>query len=156
MTTLPEALARLRERNVPLPEGRMFLDQYGDSPELSRRLIALIRDGDKRATCMSVAGLEAEGESEPAVGDVAIVLDDRGEPVLLTRVTASNRVAFAGVDATFAAKEGEGDRTLESWRAGHRAFFERECARLGTRFSEDLLLVCQEFELLAVVTTEGS
>ena len=42
-------------------------------------------------------------------------------------------------------------RTLGNWRRGHRAFFERECARLGTVFHERLELVCQEFELLAVL-----
>ncbi|MBK7366321.1 MAG: ASCH domain-containing protein [Candidatus Eisenbacteria bacterium] len=151
MDRLAAAFERIRERGVAVPEGRVFLDEYGDSPELSARLIALIRDGDKRATCMSVAGLEADGEREPAVGDVAIVLDHAGEPVLLTRVTASSHVAFADVTAEFAAKEGEGDRTLEDWRRGHRAFFERECARLGTVFHERLELVCQEFELLAVL-----
>lgn len=53
---------------------------------------------------------------------------------------------FSQVDADFAATEGEGDGSLTFWREAHRAFFTRECARLGRTFTEQMPVVCERFE----------
>ena len=52
-------------------------------------------------------------------------------------------------DMTFdiCALEGE-DENLESWQKGHRAFFEAEGEKLGFSFSEDALIVFEEFEVV--------
>ena len=44
--------------------------------------------------------------------------------------------------------KGEDDRTLASWREGHRRYFTRACARLGRTFSEDLPVVLERFTLV--------
>nr|BFF20798.1 hypothetical protein GCM10025730_43190 [Promicromonospora thailandica] len=56
-------------------------------------------------------------------------------------------VPFDEVDEDFAAAEGEDDRTLESWRAGHEAYFRRTLGE-GREFTPDMPLVCERFELL--------
>ena len=53
------------------------------------------------------------------------------------------------VDASFAWDEGEGDRSLASWRRGHEAFF----ARNGG-FSPDMELVCERFRLVEILEPE--
>ena len=47
---------------------------------------------------------------------------------------------FSEVDADFAATEGEGDGSLAYWQRAHKAFFGRECQRLGREFSPAHLL----------------
>ena len=147
MDTLAAAIDQLRALGATLPAGRLFLDQYGDSPAMSQQLIALIRSGRKRAGACLLWSLQAEGEAVPAVGDVAVVVDHLGKPVLLTPTTAVAVVPFCEVTAEFAAKEGEGDLSLAYWRRGHWAFFSRECAAIGREPSDQMPVVCVEFEV---------
>ncbi len=139
--------------NLPagLPEGRIFLDRFGDSPELSRSLIALIRAGGKRAGASLLWGHEHDGEPVPAVGDIGIVLDDTDEPALVTRVTSVEVCPFDQVTPEFAALEGEGDLSLSWWRDAHWAFFSRECAAIGRVPHESMPVVCAAFEVLHVL-----
>ncbi|MFX6330650.1 ASCH domain-containing protein, partial [Acinetobacter baumannii] len=55
---------------------------------------------------------------------------------------------FADVDADFARTEGEGDLTLEWWRAAHRAYYERVLAGSGYTVDDDLLIACERFEVV--------
>jgi uncharacterized protein YhfF len=68
----------------------------------------------------------------------------------LIRTSDVQVCAFDQVDARFAWDEGEGDRSLEYWRAAHWAFFSRECAELGRAPSPDMPVVLERFELLFV------
>ncbi len=52
------------------------------------------------------------------------------------------------VDADFAWVEGEGDRSYEYWITEHRKFWRREAAREGFKYSDDLDVVCERFELV--------
>ena len=51
------------------------------------------------------------------------------------------------MDAAFAFDEGEGDRSLEDWRRGHRAYFERNGG-----WSDDMWLACERFRLVEVLS----
>jgi uncharacterized protein YhfF len=141
-------LAALSTRGIELPPGRVTLDTYGDSPELSQALLALIRSGAKRAGTSLLWGIEADGDPMPADGDIVVVLDHRHEPSLLVRVTEAYVTPFRDVTAAYAEIEGEGDRSLEDWCRGHWAFFSRECHRLGREPSEDMPVVCCVFEVI--------
>ncbi|MFV9673644.1 MAG: ASCH domain-containing protein, partial [Acidimicrobiia bacterium] len=77
-------------------------------------------------------------------GDMSIILDGRGEPVCVIRTTQVETRRFGDVDESFAWDEGEGDRTLASWRRAHEWFFEQ----VGVRVEEDTLMVLERFELL--------
>jgi uncharacterized protein YhfF len=96
---------------------------------------------------------EAEGEF-PRVGDIEIIIDWQGEPLAVIELTEVRVLPFEEVDATFAYDEGEGDRSLATWRAGHWRYFSRECARLGREPTPTMPVVCQRFRLLhAMVKT---
>lgn len=148
---LADVLAKIRALGVTLPPGRVRLDAYGDSPELSESLLAQIRAGTKRAGTALLWALEAEGESLPAAGDIDLVLDHRGEPALVTRTTRVDVVRFCDVDAEYAAVEGEGDGSLGFWRRGHWGYFVRECARIGRVPSEAMPVVCSRIEVVCVL-----
>ena len=113
---------------------------FGDGPALADKLLDLVLNGVKTATCST--------EDEPNLstpGERWIVLDGRGHPRCVIESTEVSFRRYGEVDATFAHDEGEGDRSLAYWRSAHRRYFER----LG-RFSEDMMLMCERFRLVEV------
>jgi uncharacterized protein YhfF len=112
---------------------------FGDSPELADELAELVLAGKKRATCW------AAGEGpKTRVGKQWVVLDGSGVPIAVIETIELTQRRFDEVDAAFAFEEGEGDRTLASWRRAHRNYFGRQ----GT-FAPDMPLYCERFRLLA-------
>lgn len=126
----------------------LLIDHFGDSPELADRLVALILTGEKTATCSALAEYEATGEAIPEVGQLAIVVNSSGEPQCVREITEVQVSRFCEVDDSFAYDEGEDDRTLASWRRGHKRFFSRLMPQLGLEFSEEMLLVCERFRVI--------
>ena len=156
MPPIAVLVAKLAAAGIQVPKGPVRADGYGDSPELSMALIELIRTGPKRAGTGLLWAMEKDGDTMPRVGDLEIVVDHDFEPVLLTRITRVEVLAFNEVGAEYAAMEGEGDGSLECWRQGHWRFFSRECARLGLQPRPDMPVVCSVFELLASVPRGGA
>lgn len=151
LPSLERLLSKLADAGIQVPPGRLRVDGYGDSPELSEALIELIRSGPKRAGTSLLWAMEHDGDTMPQVGDVEIVIDHRDEPALLVRITRVEIVAFSAVSPEYAAIEGEGDGSIKYWREGHWRFFSRECARIGREPGPDMPVVCSVFELLASV-----
>jgi uncharacterized protein YhfF len=120
---------------------------FGDEPELAETLLAAVLAGDKTATSSALWDYNDEGAPLPVVGELSILLDGERHPRALIRTTSVETTTFDEVDDDFAAAEGEDDRTLESWRAGHEAYFRRTLGE-GREFSEDMPVVCERFELL--------
>ena len=121
---------------------------FGDTPELADELAALVLAGVKRATASLAIEFSAVGEPLPAPGDVCIVLRGNGLPAAIIERTGVVRVLFGDVDAAFAAREGEDDGSLATWRANHRDYFARVCARLGGAFDDRTPVLCQSFEVI--------
>jgi uncharacterized protein YhfF len=149
------AVAKIAGAGVTLPNGRLQITAYGDSPELSRELLALIRDGHKRAGASLLWSYEADAEPLPMVGDIQIVVDHRHEPSIVTRVTMVEVKVFRDVSGEYAAIEGEGDGSLEYWRRTHWDFFSRECARIAREPRQDMPVVCCVFEVLNVLPEQA-
>lgn len=114
---------------------------FGDSAELSARLIALVRSGQKTATCSALWDYDAEDEELPVVGRQDLALEWDGRPALLIEWTEATIRRFCDVPEHFALAEGEGD--FEDWRRGHADYF----ARNGG-FDPEMLLVCERFRLV--------
>jgi len=53
--------------------------------------------------------------------------------------------SFKEITERHAYLEGEGARTLEEWKTIHKDFFTKELAEKGQEFTEDALIVCEEF-----------
>ncbi|MBY0445463.1 MAG: ASCH domain-containing protein [Burkholderiales bacterium] len=148
---LSQVLSKLNVLGISLPDGPVLLDGYGDSPELSEELLALIRQGKKRAGTSLLWGHEADQEPVPCVGDLQIVLDHHNNPALITRIVNTYIVPYSEITAEYAAIEGEGDGSLEYWRQAHWAFFSRECEQLGRQPTESMPVVCCVFEVLHIL-----
>lgn len=119
---------------------------FGDHPEQADRLLELVLAGTKTATSSALSEYDDEDAPLPKPGDLSIVVDGAGHPKALIRTTEVEVVPFGEVSEELAAAEGEGDRTLASWRADHADFFRRV---LGVeQVPEDFMVVTERFELL--------
>ena len=118
---------------------------FGDDPD---RLAALVLAGKKTATASSYPIYALKKEPLPQVGEYSVVLNTRREAVCIVRTTRVYTVPFQDVSPEQAYKEGEGDRSLAYWREVHRAFFTREMTEAGLSFTEDMPVVCEEFEVV--------
>lgn len=127
-----------------------FVDawSFGDNPKLADELLQLVLKGKKTGTATLVIELEMEGENMPKIGDYNVILDGAGKPAAIIRTTSVAVKPFNEVEEAFAYSEGENDRTLESWRREHWKFWTRISRKLGFTMKEDLLVVCENFELL--------
>ena len=123
--------------------------RFGDSPELSARLLALIAPGATTATCGALAHYDADGDPLPEAGQVMVALDHHDRPALVYEVTEVKIRPFHDIPADFALAEGEGD--FDDWRAGHVDYFTRNGG-----FDPDMPIVCERLRLIEVIApTDG-
>lgn len=115
---------------------------FGGAPDA---LAELVLNGIKTATASAYPLYEQEQEPLPKAGDYSVILNTKGEAVCIIRTTKVYVVPFREVGADHAFREGEDDRSLESWRAVHRDFFTREMNADGLTFDENMPVVCEEF-----------
>lgn len=126
--------------------------QFGASPDY---LAQLVVDGIKTATCSGHIFYELENESLPAVNEYSIVLNSEDLPVALIKTIEVTVSPMNEVPEEFAIAEGEGDRSYRYWWNAHENFFREALNEVGREFSEDMLLVCERFELIDVINSES-
>lgn len=117
----------------------------GTPGELRTRLNTLVLAGVKTATAGLMTEYAEEGEELEHVGERLTLVDDEDALVGVVEVTGVEVVRFADVPWDFARSEGEGDRSIEEWRAGHAAYW----ARVGTPVTDDSEVVCIRFRLVS-------
>lgn len=116
--------------------------QFGDSEELCTKLIQLVRQGKKTATCGAARDFDDEPEAMPVAGRCDIAATWDGTPALVIRTTGVTEVRFCDVTEEMALKEGENDSLL-GWRKDHKAYFKRNGG-----YDPEMLLIFEEFELV--------
>ncbi|MFF5172455.1 ASCH domain-containing protein [Micromonospora sp. NPDC000089] len=117
----------------------------GTPGELRTRLNTLVLAGVKTATAGQLSEYAEEGEELERVGERLVLVDDHDAFVGVVQVTGVEVVRFADVPWEFARAEGEGDRSIEEWRAGHAGYW----ARVGTPVTDDTEIVCLRFRLVS-------
>ncbi|OMD89929.1 RNA-binding protein [Paenibacillus odorifer] len=126
---------------------------FGDSPQMADKLLDLVIRGIKTGTASNYDIFETCDETFPQVGGHSIVLDGSGDPQAIIITTEVQIIPFDEVSAEFAYTEGEGDRTLKSWRHDHEQFFTRESLKFSNKpFDPKMKVVCENFK---VVYTKG-
>ena len=118
---------------------------FGDDPDT---LAELVRTGVKTATASAYPFYELEGEELPKAGEYSVILNTQDEAVCIIRTTKVYVTSYREVTAEQAWKEGAGDRSLDYWRRVHEAFFRKELEAVGLIFTEDMGVVCEEFEVI--------
>ena len=121
--------------------------QFGDDPDY---LAQLVIDGIKTATCSGYIFYELGNEPLPRTEDYSIILNSDDKPVAILKTVEVTLTPMNEVTEEFAIAEGEGDRTYQYWWEAHEKFFRNELNAIGREFSEDMLLVCERFEVIDV------
>lgn len=104
-------------------------------------LLQLVLEGKKVAT----AGLLAQHNKVPQVGDLGIITDSQDEPRCIVEYTNIETKPFLEVDFDFAQAEGEGFQNIEDWRNEHQKVF-REWT--NNAFTDNDLVLCENFKLV--------
>lgn len=126
------------------PESPYDVWYFGDS----RELCELVLKGVKKATASLVWEYEDKPDQAPKLNDYSVVTDFDGNPKCVLQTTEIRVLPFNEVDADFAADEGEGDMSLESWREGHWTYFSRKCVELGKELSLTMPVICERFRMI--------
>ena len=118
-------------------------------PEMADEILAALLRGDKRATTGLKCLYELEKEPIPQVGQYSVILDGKGLPRCITRITKVEMTPFKDITEEYAFIEGEGDKSLSWWKEAHTEVFRRECREdFGMDFTEDMECVCEYFEVV--------
>ncbi|SCG49126.1 ASCH domain-containing protein [Micromonospora inositola] len=117
----------------------------GTPGELRTTLNTLVLAGAKTATAGLLTEYAEENEELEHAGERLVLVDDHDALAGIVEVTGVEVVRFADVPWDFARSEGEGDRSVEGWRAGHAAYW----ARQGTPVTDDTQIICIRFRLVS-------
>ncbi|WP_053352218.1 ASCH domain-containing protein [Leucobacter musarum] len=139
-------LAR-RAESPGLPERLPEVWAFGATPEHADELLDLVLAGVKTGTASSLWDYEATGDPMPAVGDYSVILDGAGIARAVLVTTGIEIVPFDEVTAEHAHSEGEGDRSLEYWRAAHERYW-RAYSENPRGFAADMPVICERFRLV--------
>jgi uncharacterized protein YhfF len=131
-------------RNQPVPESFYFCDNKKDADACA----LLVVDGVKQATSTSLWWFEKNKHPIPKPGDVYVVTDWAGVAKAVIRTTKVERVPFNEVTPRYARIEGEGDKSLEYWKRTHWDYYSREMQPLGETPTEDMVIICEQFETI--------
>jgi len=121
-----------------------FFDLTKDSASF---LLDLVLKGQKRATASSLYAYQIEKEELPKIGEYSIVTDFDGHPYAVIQTKAITILPYKDMTYDICMREGEDD-TLSSWQQSHQHFFTEEGKLLGYTFSEDMLVVFEDFEVV--------
>ncbi|MBS4899975.1 MAG: ASCH domain-containing protein [Clostridiales bacterium] len=80
-------------------------------------------------------------------GRYRIVVDSKGDARCIVKVTRPSEDKFINARFAHAYLEGEGDRMLSSWRKTYQEKFSAELEKKGKEFSNDVIVVCDEYAL---------
>ncbi len=138
------------DHNMDLNKEELYYDvwQFLDGAKGCDRLASMCLAGIKTATSSLYEAFELDDVKVPEEGDYSIILDSEEIPLFILRDTKVEIKKFSEVDADFAFKEGEGDQTLEYWQKTKKKYFEKKAEEYGIEFSDDTLIVCEEFEVI--------
>ncbi|WP_114856150.1 ASCH domain-containing protein [Brachybacterium sp. YJGR34] len=134
--------ARAAEPSLPLEAPTAWA--FGATAQHADDLLNLVLAGIKTGTATAMADF-GDDEPVPVVGELSIILDGSGTPRAVLEVTSLEVLPFDEVGEEHARAEGEGDRTLASWRRIHESFWR---AHGSEGFAPDMPVLCERFRLI--------
>lgn len=130
-----------------LPEALPEAWAFGATPRQADELLELVLSGTKTETASSLWDYEFDDEPLPVENSFSIVLDGRGLPAAVIQTVSVSIVPFSDVTEAHAYAEGEGDRSLRSWREDHEHYW-REHSSDARRFDLQMPVVCEQLRLV--------
>jgi len=120
----------------------------GLDDESTEQVIELIESGDKTGTFTLPWIIERTDQADPKDGDPIILIDFRGQPRLLVRLTRVYGVTFGTVTEADIAIDGSPVRSLDVWKPLHTQYWNALLAPFDMTISEDMPILVEPFELL--------
>lgn len=142
------AQARAARPDLVLTDERLEARWIGLDADSTLQIFELIRSGDKRGTFTLPWIVERTNSSVPAVGQLLMLVDIEGRPVLLTRVTRVDQAIFGHVLPEHTAIDGSPVRDPAVWVPLHTAYWNQHLSPFGLEVTEDMPFWIEEFELL--------
>lgn len=121
---------------------------FCDDEKSANNLAKLVREGVKRGTTSLYDWYSVDNEELPKVGCYSVITDWNGIAQCIIRTKKVTILPFKDVNEELAKIEGEGDKSLEYWQKVHIDFFTRELKEQKMEFSQDMLVVFEEFEVV--------
>ncbi|MCX2185032.1 ASCH domain-containing protein [Streptomyces sp. SKN60] len=118
--------------------------ELGTPDGMRAELNSLVLAGQKTTTTGLLGDYAKETEGLEYPGERMPLLDDQRQSIAVIEITGVEVKAFSEVTWEHVQAEGEGDASLEEWRAGHRRYWNR----LGTPVEDDTPVVCLAFRLV--------
>lgn len=134
----------IEHSHTPMPDAYPL----GTTQEQADTCVLLVKAGLKTASSGALASYLHYEVPIPQVGDMAILTNWEGEAQCILQTTHVELVPFDEVEEDYAMKEGEGDQSLSYWKKQHWAFFSKDLASFGEIAEEDMMVVCEEFEVI--------
>ena len=120
----------------------------GLDDESTDQILDLIRAGDKTGTFTLPWIVARTDQPTPAIGDTIILVDFRGDPRLLVRLTHIEEVAFGAITTAQTRIDGSPVRDLAIWKPLHTRYWNDLLAPFGLAVSDDMPVWVEAFELL--------
>ena len=116
---------------------------FGNTESMADKLLKLVLDGKKTATCSLLRAYQGFEAEIPQVGVYSVLCDGRDKPKCIVLHTETFLCPFNEVSEQFAFEEGEGDRSYAHWQKVQRSFF----SEYGN-FKETEILICERFKVV--------
>ncbi|BDR54952.1 hypothetical protein KIMH_10630 [Bombiscardovia apis] len=120
--------------------------EFGFPGPLRNALVEAILTGRKTATTSLLAQYQLSGEPIESVGDRSVLVDSHEQPLAILETTQIKVVSLSSVDLRHAIDEGEGDKTIESWRIKHTAFW--QCPEMRSKLRDPEFAVDDDTEVV--------
>ncbi|MBQ8749274.1 MAG: ASCH domain-containing protein [Clostridia bacterium] len=120
---------------------------FGDNKQTANKLFFLVKRGIKTATSY----LYDKQVFDKKILNYSILTNWDNSQKILIKTTKRTILKFKDVSTEHAYKEGEDDRTLQSWLTRHKALFASMLAEKGKTFSDSTKIVCEEFRIVKIL-----
>lgn len=133
------------KRFIPVSTDAYEAWMFGAAPD---KLLGLVMQGKKRGTASAYEIYVAENQKVPEPGDYSVLLNSKNEAVCIIQDVSVTIKPFREISEVEAKIEGEGDSSLAYWRNVHEEFFTEEMQSIQKTFSEDMIVVFEEFKVV--------
>ena len=132
-------MAEIEDLQDTYPGAGTFM--LGDTPAESTDLIALVRNGKKRANCAPLRDFKDDPDSMPVPDRIDIIADHDGTPTFVVKTVRVDEVRFCDITENMA--KADGFKDLLAWRKATRARI-----KTGGNFDPAMPLVFEFFSLV--------
>lgn len=121
---------------------------FCDDEKSANNLAKLVKEGIKRGTTGLYELYKIDNEELPMIDSYSVITNWDGIAQCIIRTKKVTIIPFKDVNEELANIEGEGNKSLEYWQKVHIDFFTRQLKEFNMKFSQNMLVVFEEFEVV--------